>query len=407
VHAVLVLDPAANQDEIVRQANGKLEEHQRIRSASVWTDDGLPRTEGTRKLKRRELKRWAEAGGEPAKGMPAAGERTVAALVGELAHRDQVSADTTLDELGLSSLERIELMTALEERFDTAIDEAAFSNAKTIGELEALVQQASASAPPRTGGGGAPAPGQPAPTPEAGGAELRRAPPSEIMTFPAWNRRLWARAVRRANLPVWILPLARVFARIQVQGLEHLERIDGPVIFAANHQSHLDTPAILMALPPRWRYRVAPAMAKDFFDAHFHPEQHGWKKVTTLRTAYYLAALFFNAFPIPRREAGTRETLRYIGELVSDGFSILIFSEGHISHHGEILAFQPGVGMIAARLNVPVVPVRLQGLDKVLHPTWRMARPGRVTVTFGTPLSLKGQDYPGLAKQVEEAVKAL
>jgi long-chain acyl-CoA synthetase len=148
-------------------------------------------------------------------------------------------------------------------------------------------------------------------------------------------------------------------------------------------------------------------MAKDFFEAHFHPERHTRRKVLTLRTAYYLAALFFNAFPIPRREAGTRETIRYIGDLVSDGFSILIFPEGHISHQGDVLPFQPGVGMLASRLNVPVVPVRLKGLDQVLHPTWRMARPGRVTVTFGAPLNLQGQDYLGLAKQVEEAVKAL
>jgi long-chain acyl-CoA synthetase len=194
---------------------------------------------------------------------------------------------------------------------------------------------------------------------------------------------------------------------IRVQGLEHLQRLDGPVIFAANHQSHLDTPAILMALPARWRYRVAPAMAKDFFDAHFHPERHTWREVLTLRMAYYLAALFFDAFSIPRREAGTRETLRYIGEVVSNGFSILIFPEGHISHQGNVQPFQPGVGMLASRLNVPVVPVRLKGLDRVLHPTWRMARPGRVTVTFGAPLGLKGQDYVSLTKQVEQAVAVL
>jgi long-chain acyl-CoA synthetase len=227
------------------------------------------------------------------------------------------------------------------------------------------------------------------------------------MTFPAWNRRPPARAVRRVNLPLWILPLARLFAWIQVRGLEHLQRLDGPVIFASNHLSHLDTPAILIALPSRWRYRVAPAMAKDFFDAHFHPERHAWGKVLTLRTAYYLAALVFNAFPIPRREAGARETLRYMGELVSDGFSILIFPEGEISHSGDVLPFQPGVGMLGSRLNVPVVPVRLKGLDRVLHPTWRMARPGRATVTFGAPFRLQGQEYTGLAKQVEEAVRAL
>ena len=67
----------------------------------------------------------------------------------------------------------------------------------------------------------------------------------------------------------------------------------------------------------------------------------------------------------------------------------------------------PGVGMIASRLGVPVVPVRIVGVDKVLHHTWRMARPGRVRVTFGMPLHLTGDDYASLAKQVEDAVRSL
>ena len=63
--------------------------------------------------------------------------------------------------------------------------------------------------------------------------------------------------------------------------------------------------------------------------------------------------------------------------------------------------------MIASRLNVPVVPVRIEGLDKVLHPTWRMARPGRVRVAFGAPLTLTGENYEDLARRVEEAVRSL
>jgi 1-acyl-sn-glycerol-3-phosphate acyltransferase len=63
--------------------------------------------------------------------------------------------------------------------------------------------------------------------------------------------------------------------------------------------------------------------------------------------------------------------------------------------------------MIASRLDVPVVPVRLDGVDRVLHPTWKMARPGRVRVAFGAPLRLRGDDYAALARQVENAVKAL
>jgi long-chain acyl-CoA synthetase len=196
VHAVLALESGANQDDVVRQANARLEEHQKIRSASVWTENELPRTEGTRKLKRRELKRWAETGGAPAERGRPASERTVAAIVAELAHRDRVTSETTIDELGLSSLERIELMTALEEQFDITIDEGEFSSARTVGDLESLVQRG-APAVARREDKGAPAAG---PTPGVDTSRRR----GEAMTFPAWNRRILPRAVRRVNLPLWI-----------------------------------------------------------------------------------------------------------------------------------------------------------------------------------------------------------
>ena len=230
---------------------------------------------------------------------------------------------------------------------------------------------------------------------------------SEPVDFPSWNRSLPARAIRRVSLPTWILPIARVFAWIHVEGLEHLRSLKGPVIFASNHQSHMDTPVILAALPRKWRYRVAPAMAKEFFKAHFFPEQHTGREWFTNSLNYYLAALFFNAFPLPQREAGARQTLRYIGELIESGFSVLIFPEGHRTEAGEIDRFRPGIGMIASRLDVPFVPVRIAGLDRVLHPNWRMARPGPVTVKFGPALRLQGEDYETLAHRAEDAVRAL
>ena len=216
-----------------------------------------------------------------------------------------------------------------------------------------------------------------------------------------------ARTVRRVNLPLWILPLARAFAWLHIDGLEHLRDLEGPVIFASNHQSFMDGPVIMAALPPRWRYRVAPAMGKEMFAAHFFPAQHGRLAWATNSINYYLASLFFNAFPLPQREAGARQTLRYIGELLGDGTSVMIFPEGRRSETGVIDTFRPGIGMIASRLNATVVPVRLDGLQHVLRVGWRMARPGRVRVTFGTPLRLTGDDYEALAKTVETAVRAL
>ncbi len=85
----------------------------------------------------------------------------------------------------------------------------------------------------------------------------------------------------------------------------------------------------------------------------------------------------------------------------------MIFPEGMRSETGNIRPFRGGIGMIASRLEVPVVPVRIDGADRVLHQTWRMARPGKVRVTFGVPMRLRGDDYAALARQVEDAVRAL
>jgi long-chain acyl-CoA synthetase len=378
VNAVLILDPGIDPDAVVRTANTALADHQKVRRAIVWPEPELPRTEGTRKLKRASIREWLQGGGAPRASAPVSDP--LAALIARHSGRADVSPQTTIDELGLSSLERVELMVAMEDAFQTPIDEGAFSQARDLSELRAVVDRAA-----------------------IGDTD----PMSEPVDFPTWNRSWPARTIRRLSLPTWILPLARVFARIHVEGRERLHAIDTPVIFAANHQSHMDTPVLMAALPARLRYRLAPAMAKEFFKAHFFPEEYGRKAWLANSLNYYLAALFFNAFPLPQREAGARQTLRYIGEVLAQGFSVLIFPEGRRTETGEIDRFRPGIGMIGARLGAPVVPVRIEGLDKVLHHTWRMARPGRVRVAFGAPIQLIGDDYEALAKRVEDAVKAL
>jgi long-chain acyl-CoA synthetase len=412
VQAVLVLDAAASVDAVVREANAKLQDHQKIRAATKWPDAELPRTEGTRKLRRRELRQWLVGAGQKAEAAverhgPA--PRDVATILNRFAPGRTITPSTTLDELGLSSLERVELMMALEETLQVTVDESSFAAATTVGELEKLAKTGTLNVSSgKTGtlnvSGADPSETLSVPVFRP---ETLSVPVSDPINFPAWNRRLFARALRRASLPTWILPLSRPFMSLDVQGLSNLEGVTGPVIFAANHQSHFDTPAILRALPPRWRYRVAPAMAKEFFRAHFGMGQFDWRARLPNSANYYLSAMFFNAFPLPQREVGTRQTMRYIGALLGDGFSILIFPEGKRTEEGEINRFQAGVGMIASKLGVPVVPVRLEGLDRILQQHWKFPRRGRGRVAFGPAMFLTGSDYAALAREVEEAVRRL
>ena len=148
-------------------------------------------------------------------------------------------------------------------------------------------------------------------------------------------------------------------------------------------------------------------MRKEFFDAHFHPKEHGLLAWFTNSLNYWLSLLMFNAVPIPQREAGTRQALRALGELVESGDCPLIFPEGRHSPDESIQPFQAGVAMIASRLRVPVVPIRLRGSNRVLRPGAGMARPGRVSVAIGEPLRLEGEDYAALAKMLEERIRAL
>ena len=368
VHAVLVLQDGAEPDEIIRRANLQLEDHQKIRSFSVWRGNRLPRTGGTQKIKHVEIQRWVENGG-PAPTVSSGG--SLIDVVRKYAPHRTITQETTLDELGLTSLDRVQLMMDLEQHFDTGIEESMLTSARTVADLTAV--------------------SEPIPSPD----------------FPSWNRSWLAQGIRRAALSLLWLPLTRMFARARITGREHLLSLAGPVIFASNHQSHLDTLCILAALPPRYRYRVAAAMWKEYFDAHFHPERHKWSEWLVESVGYWLVALFFNAFPLPQTETGASQSLRYIGELVSDEWSILFFPEGERTETGEMHPFQPGIGLLAAHLDIAVVPIRLRGVEKVLHRGEWLPRPSRVDLAFGLPLRLKGKDYAVLAKQIEEAVASL
>ena len=205
VQAVLLLAPGTDADVVMRDANARLGDHQKIRAAAVWPGTELPRTEGTRKLKRRELRAWL-VGRESAACRPTREARRRAARDVRPSSRDsrpggRSQPTTTIDELGLSSLERVELMMALEEAFQVTVDEAAFSAATTVAELETLTRPVEWG--PRLRRFAAPA--RPASAPPG-----FRWPSHDTgnVSFPSWNRSLPARVARRVE-PADLDPPAR------------------------------------------------------------------------------------------------------------------------------------------------------------------------------------------------------
>ena len=398
VHAVIVAAGDADVRDAVRRANAALEPHQRIWSWSLWPDGALPRTQGTGKLRRGEVRR--RVGPAPA-AKPAGPAVTVAELVSAAAGGRPVTSETAFDDLGLASLDRVQLVARIEEAFEISLDESDVATATTVGALENLVARTNQNVPHPSAEPAAPT--EPVEPTERVPVKRR----TSGIPFPTWNQSLAARAARRVLLPTLGFAANRVFTTVTVEGLEHLEGLDHPLIFAPNHQSHMDTPAVLQALPPRLRYRVAPAMAKEWFKAHFFPADFPLHAHLTNTFNYVAASLIYNAFPIPQYEAGARQTIRYIGRLFEMGRSLLIYPEGKRTDYGEIAPFRPGVGLIASRLHVPVVPVRIEGLDHVLSIRDNWPKRGPVRVTFGAPMRLEGGNYAQLAAQVRDAVIAL
>src|SRR5690606_5885739 len=160
----------------------------------------------------------------------------------------------------------------------------------------------------------------------------------------------WARTkagiVARSALQLGVLkPVAWSQTRPVVEGLEFLENVRGPVVFVANHSSHLDTPLIVCSLPRRFADRLAVGAAADyFFDAR-------WRAVTS--------ALFFNTFPVERH--GQRRLRSLAVDLLDEGWNLLLFPEGTRSEDGWMGAFKTGTAQLCVSRGVPVVPVALRG----------------------------------------------
>jgi long-chain acyl-CoA synthetase len=214
-----------------------------------------------------------------------------------------------------------------------------------------------------------------------------------------WSSGLLPRCFRALVYPI-LRNAGRIAVWLRIENGEILRDLDGPVILAVNHQSDIDTPVVLAALPRPRRYRVAPTISHACFTA----ETPLGRVLKTLH--YWVLVLFGNCLTLPRG-IDLVISVRHMAWLVERKWSILIFPEGELSESDDLLPFEAGVGMLAAHLRLPVVPVWIKGTRRVLNRSSKMVRPGPVLVRFGPPLWLEGNDYRALTRQVEQAIHAL
>jgi long-chain acyl-CoA synthetase len=176
----------------------------------------------------------------------------------------------------------------------------------------------------------------------------------------------------------------------------------------SNHVTYLDPAYVLEALPGRFRRRLAVAMDGEVLAAMRRPlPGTGFFAGLLGRVKYILIISIFNVFPLPRL-SGFRKSFAFVGDLIDRGWSVLVFPEGELTRDGCIAPFRAGIGLLAARLKVPVVPMRLDGLYDRREADKSWAPPGHIRVAIGASVRFSETDATEeIARDLERRVAAL
>jgi len=122
---------------------------------------------------------------------------------------------------------------------------------------------------------------------------------------------------------------------------------------------------------------------------------------------YFLVVALFNVFPLPQR-SGFRQSFAYVGESVDRGYNVVVFPEGRRTTTGELSAFRTGIGLLYERLNLPVLPMYIDGLYELKMKNRKWAPPGAVRVTIGKPIRFdSAMSAEAIARELQNEVAAL
>jgi long-chain acyl-CoA synthetase len=285
--------------------------------------------------------------------------------------------DSNLDsDLGLSSLDRVELLGTLEDRYQVDLSETRFSAVRTVGDLERMLRGESALA--------------------------------ATYHYPSWALRwpvTWLRLVAHYLL---MRPAILLLGWPRIEGREHLRGVTGPLLIVSNHVEDVDPGFILTALPARFRHRLATATGGEALEALRSPTpERGLFPRIYDQVRWTLGVSLLNLFPLPR-EAGFRRSFAYAGEAVDRGYSVLVFPEGFHTTDGKMNPFRAGIGLLTANLGIPVLPMRIDGLFEVKNAGKSFAAPWKICVRIGEPMKFPpGADPQNIAAELQAAVERL
>ena len=378
--AVLILRDTSDLESVVRRANESLAEYQRMRIWVEWPQEDFPRT-NTQKPKRQAIADFVRARMEQASSDSAGqgGSSPLGELISRVTGRSvpNLRPEASLDsDLGLSSLDRVELLSALEDRYQVDLSETRFSSVRTVGDVEKMLRG--------------------------------EATTGEAYHYPGWVLRwpvTWLRLLAHYLL---MRPAIVLLGWPRIVGRENLRGVKGPLLVVSNHLGDVDPGFILTALPARFRHRLAIATGGETLEALRSPSaQRNWLLRVYDRVQWILGVSLLNLFPLPR-EAGFRRSFAYAGEAVDRGYSILVFPEGRHTTDGKLCPFRAGVGLLAENLGIPVLPMRIDGLFEYKKAGKKFAPPWKISVRIGSPVKFAaGTNAAAIAATLQERVATL
>jgi long-chain acyl-CoA synthetase len=283
--------------------------------------------------------------------------------------------------LGLSSLERVELLSALEDRYQVDLSETEFANAATVGDLEKLLQS------------------------ERGARSKFH---DSGFHYPRWALRWPTTWLRLASHYLLARPAVFLLGWPRVTGRENLRGVRGPLLVISNHVADVDVGFIQTALPARIRHKLATATGGEALEKLRSPDpERVWLRRIYNRVQWTLGVALLNLFPLPR-ESGFRKSFAYAGEAVDRGYSVLVFPEGKHTEDGKLGPFRTGVGLLANNLRIPILPMRIDGLFEIKSAGKKFAAPGKIQVRIGKPMQFAPESDPEeIARALQKAVEDL
>ena len=373
--------------------------HKRVLGYQVWFEP-LPRTT-TGKIKRHEVERrlrderrrqTVRAAGPEHVETWADDPHAIAAagIVRGRARGRPVTPDANLElDLGLDSMERVELVTELEQRFGVRVPTDRALEIFTVGELVEAVRPAPSSVE-------GPGDGQPAGTPveESWAVLLRDLPPKDD---PALSSLLEHRPLAMALLFIISRALRLLFGPGVSSGQEHLPAT-GPYIIAPNHQSYLDPFIVCSVLPYRLFHDLFVVGATEYFETPLMR----W------------LARQIKLFPVDA-DANLVSAMKAGAFGLHHGKILMLFPEGERSIDGTVKRFKKGAPILAQHLGVPIVPVALRGSFEIWPRNralnWKALRPWsrhQVRVQFGSPIRFEPSSDSGeSASRLRDAVQRM